>query len=108
VTALTDTDRLAITRAGKLGPALRASSGNRDRLAGWLLAELVGIIERLDSGEGQAPEDAAIDQIFGSGTDTRRLGEIRALLARFDWEHDDRQLALEAIERITEGETDGG
>lgn len=32
--------------------------------------------------------------------DTRRLGQIRALLARFDWEHDDRQYALEAIERI--------
>jgi hypothetical protein len=35
--------------------------------------------------------------------DTRRLAEIRALLARFDWEHDDRQLALEAIERIADG-----
>jgi len=32
--------------------------------------------------------------------DTRRLDAIRVLLARFDWEHDDRQYALEAIERI--------
>jgi hypothetical protein len=35
--------------------------------------------------------------------DTRRLDKIRALLARFDWERDDRQLALEAIDRIAEG-----
>ena len=35
--------------------------------------------------------------------DTRRLDAIRALLARFDWEHSDRQLALEAIVRIADG-----
>jgi hypothetical protein len=35
-----------------------------------------------------------------------RLDGIRALLARFDWEHDDRQLALEAIERIADGDED--
>jgi len=35
--------------------------------------------------------------------DTRRLAAIRALLAAFDWEHDDRQLALEAIDRIADG-----
>jgi hypothetical protein len=33
----------------------------------------------------------------------RRLNEIRSILAGFDWEHDDRQLALEAIERIAFG-----
>ena len=32
-----------------------------------------------------------------------QLAEIRAILAAFDWEHDDRQLALEAIERIVDG-----
>ena len=32
--------------------------------------------------------------------DARMVSEIRDLLARFDWEHDDRQLALEAVERI--------
>lgn len=37
------------------------------------------------------------------GDDTRRLDRIRVVLARFDWEHDDRQLALEAIERIVDG-----
>jgi predicted metal-dependent enzyme (double-stranded beta helix superfamily) len=35
---------------------------------------------------------------------TRQLAEVRAILAGFDWEFSDRQLALEAIERIiTEG-----
>jgi hypothetical protein len=35
--------------------------------------------------------------------DTRRLSAIREVLGRFDWETDDRQLALEAIERIADG-----
>ena len=35
--------------------------------------------------------------------DTRRLNAIRGVLAAFDWEHDDRQLALEAIGRIADG-----
>jgi len=56
-----------------------------------MLGHLADLAERLGGGEGQAAEDA------------RRLGEIRALLARFDWEHDDRQYALEAIERIADG-----
>ncbi len=30
----------------------------------------------------------------------RQLAEVRAVLAAFDWEHDDRQYALEHIERI--------
>src|SRR2546430_1088467 len=33
----------------------------------------------------------------------RQLAGIRAVLAAFDWEHSDRQLALEEIERITTG-----
>jgi len=32
--------------------------------------------------------------------ETRELAEIRAVLAAFDWETDDRQLALERIEQI--------
>jgi hypothetical protein len=35
--------------------------------------------------------------------DARQLAGIRQLLAAFDWEHDDRQYALEAIERIVTG-----
>ena len=30
----------------------------------------------------------------------KRLAEIRAILDAFDWEHDDRQYALERIEMI--------
>ena len=33
----------------------------------------------------------------------RQLSAIRALLAAFDWESDDRQHALEGIEQIMEG-----
>jgi hypothetical protein len=36
--------------------------------------------------------------------DTRRLNEIRAVLAAFDWETSDRQYALEKIERIADGD----
>jgi hypothetical protein len=32
--------------------------------------------------------------------EARQLAEIRAVLAAFDWEHHDRQLALERIEQI--------
>ncbi len=32
--------------------------------------------------------------------EARQLAEVRKVLADFDWEFDDRQLALEAIERI--------
>ncbi len=34
----------------------------------------------------------------------RRLAEIRAVLAAFDWERDDRQLTLERIEQIAGGQ----
>ena len=33
-----------------------------------------------------------------------QLAAIRAVLARFDWEHDNRQYALEAIQRIVDGD----
>jgi hypothetical protein len=32
----------------------------------------------------------------------RQLAEIRAVLAAFDWEHHDRQTALERIDQIAE------
>ena len=49
---------------------------------------------------GEPPEAAVPAAAAG---DTRRLNAIREVLSRFDWEHDDRQLALEAIERIADG-----
>jgi len=33
-------------------------------------------------------------------TNDEKLAEIRAILAAFDWERDDRQYALEAIDAI--------
>ena len=60
--------------------------------AQFFLGELAGLTERLSAAEPSPPGD------------TRRLGEIRALLAAFDWEHDDRQYALEAVERIAGGD----
>lgn len=91
MSALADDDRQLVARAREVGPALRASSGDRDRLAGWLLAELADLAERLADAAVLADEDV------------KRLARIRVVLARFDWEHDDRQLALEAIERIVDG-----
>jgi len=41
-----------------------------------------------------------------SPTDAERLAAIREVFRQFDWERDDRQYALEKIERIvtTDGE----
>ena len=51
-TPLTDTDRDNIAEARRIGRLLRASSGDRDKLAGWLLAELADLAERLGGGNG--------------------------------------------------------
>jgi hypothetical protein len=59
--------------------------------AQFYMGELAALVERLGGGEDQGAED------------TRRLNAIREVLAHFDWEFHDRQLALEAIERIVEG-----
>lgn len=45
--SLSDSDQHVIAEARRLGPGLRASTSDRDRLAGWLLAELVTLAERL-------------------------------------------------------------
>jgi hypothetical protein len=38
--------------------------------------------------------------------DAAKLAAVRAVLSAFDWEHDDRQYALEAIEDIVSGGED--
>jgi hypothetical protein len=43
------------------------------------------------------------DQQAERQAETRQLAEIRAVLAEFDWEFHDRQLALEAVDRIQAG-----
>jgi hypothetical protein len=73
-----------------------------------LVVQLVrahGAAQMLDAwirDHGQDAEDAEVTLLLAE-EDTRRLAAIRDLLARFSWEHDDRQYALEAIERITDG-----
>jgi hypothetical protein len=50
---------------------------------------------------------AAGEPVPACGTeaeDTRRLDAIRAVFTRFDWQRDDRQHALEKIERILNGD----
>lgn len=63
-------------------------------LVAWV-ARMHGAAQLLDAyvrgGEDQAAED------------TRRLDRVRVVLAKFDRESDDRQYALEAIERIVDG-----
>ena len=57
--SLTDDDRQLLEKARELGPALRASTGDRDRLAGWLLAEMVALAEQLAGpAEAKAPPDS--------------------------------------------------
>jgi hypothetical protein len=70
-----------------------------DRILTWLsqwepqmCAVIAGLITRaFEAGLGDVSED------------TLRLDTIRGVLGRFDWEHDDRQYALERIERIADG-----
>jgi hypothetical protein len=38
--------------------------------------------------------------ITSTNVDSAKLAAVRGVLSAFDWEHDDRQLALEEIERI--------
>jgi hypothetical protein len=44
-----------------------------------------------------------LGMLAGRHDGARQLAEVREVLAAFDWEFDDRQYALEAIERIVTG-----
>ena len=44
---MSESDRDLIKQAREIGPALRSSNSDRDRLAGWLLSELADLAERL-------------------------------------------------------------
>lgn len=65
-------------------------------LVAWV-ARMHGAAQLLDAyvRDASAPVEVAAD--------TQRLDRVRVVLAKFDWEHDDRQYALESIERIVEG-----
>jgi hypothetical protein len=47
---LTDDDADLLKRAREIGATLRAGTSDRDRLAGWIMAELVTLAERLPDG----------------------------------------------------------
>jgi hypothetical protein len=59
-------------------------------------AEYAAAIEAAGGPDAAPPPGCA-------AVDTRRLNAIREILSHFDWEFDDRQLALEAIDRIADG-----
>ena len=59
------------------------------------LAELRHVLRRLVD---------LVDEGPAATGDAERLAAIRAVLAAFDWERDDRQYALEEIERIATGD----
>jgi hypothetical protein len=100
VTGLTAADRDLVRRArevaGLRGAAVRERTGERD--LGMAMATAFGEAQHLLGALA-----AIIERAAAEAEDTRRLGEIRALLTAFDWEHDDRQYALEAIGRIADG-----
>jgi hypothetical protein len=59
-------------------------------------AVVAGLISRAHAaGRAAAAEDARRHRATLTAFD-----EVARILAAFDWEHDDRQLALEAIERV--------
>ena len=67
-----------------------ADAAARAVWSGRLAAMLASVLGALDAADRNAPSLA----------DESRLAEVRALLAAFDWETDDRQYALEQIDRI--------
>jgi hypothetical protein len=92
--------RIQLTPHAAEDPEQHTADLKRDREGMRRLSE----VARLAAEEiGQLVDDGA-GQTTGPGEDSQRLREIRSLLARFDWEHDDRQLALEAIERIVDSD----
>jgi hypothetical protein len=84
------------TTAEAARAAYREWAEGQHKYAGMSDAEYAAALERAgEPGEAAVPGTAA--------EDTRRLEAIRGVLGRFDWEHDDRQLALEEIDRIAGG-----
>ena len=104
MTALTAADRDIIARARKLAAAhgdaavREATAAPEAAVSAMVYSDALGVAQYL-LGELAA----IIERPGGQAEDTRRLAAIRDVLAHFDWEHDDRQLALEAIERIADG-----
>lgn len=54
-------------------------------------------------GQGMVPKPGPLEQL-GAEAVARQVEQIRLVLVAFDWEHDDRQYALEQIDDILRGE----
>jgi hypothetical protein len=101
VSGLTESDRRRIDEARELAGLNGADLSEfacQDEPAAAYAAALGIAQERL-----RWLADLAERLAAATGDDARRLGRIRDLLAHFDWEYHDRQLALEEIERIVTG-----
>jgi hypothetical protein len=97
-------------RAGATWEQIAAATGTTTEAARAAYVEWAKGQHRLHADMGIGLDDAeyaaALKTAGESGAaagDTRRLEAIRAVLARFDWEHDDRQYALEQIGQIVSG-----
>ena len=93
MTGPTGADRRRIDEARELA-ALVTPDAVRERFPGWGDDLLPAYVEAFTTARYVLGDLAATAE---------RLDRIRVVLAKFDWEHDDRQLALEAIERIVDG-----
>lgn len=101
---MTADPRLAAARAFLASSGAHLLDGEADQLR----RHLVHVLDVIDEGAGDddaaaglgAEVAGAIDAALDCG---RRMAEVRAVLDAFDWEADDRQYALEKIDRIVAG-----
>ena len=71
-----------------------------------LLGQVLGMLAEAQAKSRSLTHQLSAARAAGAAAahdEVRQLAEIRAVLAAFDWEFDDRQYALEAIERIVTG-----
>jgi hypothetical protein len=103
-------------KAGASWDQIAAATGTTVKAARAAYVGWAASLHRLHADMGMGLDDAGYaaaleaagepeppDVVGDPAEDTRRLEAIRAVLAGFDWEHDDRQYALEEIERIAGG-----
>jgi len=95
--------------------ALRYFDGGQWADAGGLTVQIAGhladavrqLLDVIAEGEAAAGQRRVFRvplDIIGEDDDAGKLTGIRAVLAAFDWERDDRQYALERIEMIAGGD----
>jgi hypothetical protein len=93
-TGLTGDERQLIAKAREIGPVLRASAGDRDRLAGWLLAEVADLAERLGGGDGcergrVSVDEAALEAFIAEADEKRAQSDSQFLCSMAEYEASD-------------------